>query len=139
MATPMPPRGPPSGRGGRPFIWIGVTAAAIAGYYYYTSQGDLTKAKNRAGSDARKLREKGLDGAESIGVQIDRGYDDIKSKASGEYANAKKEFGKEWDATNAKRQEAGKKLEGLVDKLDAKADEAAAAAKDRISNPFGKK
>jgi len=133
-----PPRGTAGGgTGKRALVYATLIGAAAAGYYLYATQGDPSKALHKAESDAKRMRERGLDGAESIGAKIDRGYDDARAKAGDAYSSAKNEFNKSWDTAESKRYETGRKLEGLVDKFDAKADEAASAAKSGIQR-FGK-
>ena len=104
----------------------------------YQSKGDASAAAHKAESDARKLRERGLDGAENIGAKIDRGYDDARNKASDSYANAKREFSSEWQKAEQKGQQLGSKMENLVDRVDSKTDEAAAKTKQQINNVFRK-
>jgi len=138
MASPMPPRGSgPNSR--RNFLLIGgIAVAAIGAYYLYGSNGDVKSAAKRAEADAKIAQAKGFKEAEKLGDKIDKGYDDLVAVSKEKYGEVRKDLDKEWSKAEAKRQEAGKRVGGLVDRLDAEADKAAGVAKDKISKAFGK-
>jgi len=130
-AQPPPNINTPPRRGGRAGlgIWLGVAALGAVGYYMYSSGGDARKAGHQAQSDARKLRERGLDGAENVGAKIDRGFDDAKHAVSDSYRQT-------YDEVRAEAGKQGRKLESYVDKFDARVEEKAREAKEKLNKSF---
>jgi len=134
----MPPRGASPNSRRNFLLFGGVAVAAIGAYYLYGSNGDVKSAVKRAEADAKLAKAKGADGAERIGGKIDKSFDDISAASREKYGEARREIDKELGKVDVRRQEAGKKVGGLVDKIDAEADKAAMGAKERLSKAFGK-
>ncbi|KAA8906410.1 hypothetical protein FN846DRAFT_718019 [Sphaerosporella brunnea] len=136
--TDIPKAGPPKNR--IPLI-LGLGAAGVLGYYFYTAGGDLNIAKKAAEHDAAKVSSSIRDELPGREKEVKTGAEETMARA-GATIDSKVEEGKQRIAEGVQRLDQGTQstkstVLGKIDEADRKIEAEAAKAKGGIMSWFG--